>query len=90
MGLSKERYEYHLTSRGWMDGSFYGDVKGGQKMRETPSDRVMTLVVSEVLDEGLRPNVYDQIAWQSDDQLEIKRLLAEFGDRPKDALPLIE
>lgn len=43
MSLSKEYQEYHLTTKGWVAGSFKADVLGASEDLETPSDTVLTI-----------------------------------------------
>jgi hypothetical protein len=38
MSLSKECQEYHLTPRGWVEGTFKGDALGGSNVVEPPDD----------------------------------------------------
>lgn len=89
MSLSKERYEYHLTPNGWVEGSFFGDALGGKVIRETPTDRLMTLLVFDEFTSPGKPSVvYDRVNWKSEDQVALDKLLAKYGTRPSDALPL--
>jgi len=43
MSLSKECQEYHLTPRGWVEGSFKGNAFVGSKNVKIPKDRVLTM-----------------------------------------------
>ncbi|MGA1980603.1 MAG: hypothetical protein ABSG99_08620 [Sedimentisphaerales bacterium] len=83
MSFSKERQDYHLTPRGWEEGSFEGDAIGGKKEVALPIDRVLTI---SCYDEKSSPysksRFYDKIAWESDDKAKIKALKKEFGDKP--------
>jgi hypothetical protein len=83
MSLSKEGQEYHLTSRGWLAGSFYGDLLGGQEIRKTPKDRVLTVVCYDVLPSAFsEPYFYESVAWKSKDKRRRIELKKKFGRRP--------
>jgi hypothetical protein len=81
MSLSSECQEFHLTPRGWVEGSFRGDVLDGGEDMPTPDDRVLTIECHE--EPYSNCSFYDCIAWESDDKDAVRRLKKEFGGRPK-------
>ena len=83
MTFSKERYEYHLTPRGWEKGSFKGDILGGERKVETPPDRVLTIWCYDELTSAFsKPDLYDRVAWKCDDEDLITQLKKKYGERP--------
>jgi hypothetical protein len=83
MSLSKECHEYHLTPHGWVDGSFKGDVLGGSKKVEIPSDRVLTIACYDDTPAAFsKTYFYDKVIWESEDKDVIEQLKNKFGDRP--------
>jgi len=83
MSLSKECQEYHLTPRGWVEGSFIGDALGGSKKVETPPDRVLTIACYDELSSAFsQPDFYDSVLWESEDKLMLEQLERKYGDRP--------
>jgi len=83
MSLSKECQEYHLTPRGWVEGSFIGDVLGGSKKVETPPDRVLTIACYDELSSAFsQPDFYDNVLWESEDKVLLEQLKRKYGDRP--------
>lgn len=83
MSLSKECQEYHLTPRGWIEGSFKGDVLGGSKGIEVPIDRVLTIACYDELPTVFsKSHFYDRVLWESDDKSLLKELMQKYGNRP--------
>jgi hypothetical protein len=83
MALSKEFQYYHLTTKGWVDGSFKGDVLGGTYEKKIPANRVLTILfIDEIPAPFSKPIYRTQVEWQSDDIKIIKKLKAKFGDLP--------
>lgn len=83
MSLSKECQEYHLTPRGWVEGSFQGDAIGGANKVETPDDRVLTVACYDELSSAFsKPYFHDQVLWQSGDKSLLEQLKTKFGERP--------
>ena len=83
MSLSKECQEYHLTPRGWIEGSFKGDVLGGKEEVATPKDRVLTILCyDERTSIHSEPFFYDRVAWKAEDEDIIIRLQKRFGKHP--------
>lgn len=83
MSLSKECQEYHLTPRGWIEGSFKGDVIGGSKEVPTPADRVLTIACYDEIPSAFAKSYFhDQIVWQSEDKRLIEQLKVNWGERP--------
>ena len=83
MALSKECQEYHLTPRGWEEGSFKGDALGGSKKVETPPDRVLTIWCYDQQSSAFsKPYFYEQVHWKCDDEDLIAQLKKKYGNRP--------
>lgn len=83
MSLSKECQEYHLTHRGWVEGSFRGDFLGGIREAPIPADRVLTVGCYDELPSAYsEPSFTDQVLWQSDDDDAIQKLTDRYGRRP--------
>jgi len=84
MSFSKERQDYHLTPRGWEEGSFEGDALGGKKRVDIPIDRVLTIsCYDEKTSPYSEPTFYDRITWKSGDKAKIDVLINQFGSKPK-------
>ena len=84
MSFSKERQDYHLTPRGWEEGSFQGDALGGKKAVDIPIDRVLTIsCYDEKASPHSKPIFYDRIAWESDGEAKIQALIKQFGEKPQ-------
>jgi len=83
MVLSRERQDYHLTPRGWEEGSFKGDVVGGANEVPIPEDRVLTIACYDELPAvHAKPYFHDQVVWESEDKKMIRELKKKFGARP--------
>lgn len=83
MALSKEYQYYHLTTNGWVDGSFKGDVFGGSNEIGIPKNRVLTILfIDEIPAPFSKPIYRTMVDWQSDDIEIIKKLKAKFGELP--------
>lgn len=83
MSLSKEYQEYHLTPRGWTEGSFKGDVLGGSIELPIPSDRVLTVACYDELPSAFsKPYYHAEVIWQSNNKQLIEKLKAKWSDRP--------
>ena len=83
MSLSKEYQEYHLTTKGWITGSFKGDVFGGSHKVPNPVDRVLTIMCCDELTSAFaKPIYHDEVIWQSDDKQLINKLKAKWGEQP--------
>jgi len=84
MSLSKEYQEYHLTPKGWIEGSFKADLFGGSLQKEIPKDRVLTIrCYDEITHPKAKPHLYDKIVWKLDDEERITTLKNKFGEKPK-------
>lgn len=82
MSLSSESFEYHLTPRGWVEGSQKLDF-GAVRHRETPQDRVLTLIRFEkIACFSCEMEVTEKEVWRSDDPGMIKTLTRKFGSAP--------
>jgi hypothetical protein len=83
MSLSKECQEFHLTPKGWVQGSFKGDALGGSNEVPIPADRVLTIACYDELPYAFeKPHYYDQVIWQSDDKEQIDKLKNKWGEKP--------
>ena len=83
MSVSKERQEYHLTPRGWVEGSFKGDVIGGSNEVPTPPDRVLTIACYDELPSAFsKAYFHDQVVWHTEDRQLVEQLKAKWGERP--------
>jgi hypothetical protein len=82
--MSADRYdvEYHLTPRGWEEGTayFYGDPQG---VVPVPKDAVLTLL-KETFQSS--PFSKDEVSWsekwRSSQKTDIELLQKKFGARP--------
>ncbi|MGL1900922.1 MAG: hypothetical protein OCC49_02210 [Fibrobacterales bacterium] len=82
MSYEKELQEYHLTPRGWEQGSF-NSSSGFHDPVPIPKDRVLTLGCAEERDYGEDPPEYSESTlWKSEEDSSIVILKKEFGDRP--------
>jgi hypothetical protein len=83
MALSTESQEYHLTPKGWVTGTFIGDVFGGKEFVPTPNDRVLTMICyDKIAYVHAKPIYSHQIIWESEDKDLIKKLKLIWGDKP--------
>ena len=83
MSLSKECQEYHLTPRGWAEGSYKKDALGESKYMEIPEDRALTIACYDVLSSLYsKQSFYDRVIWESEDNDLIRRLIQKYGKRP--------
>ncbi len=83
MSASNEWTEYHLTPKGWLEGSTRRDF-GEQNLKEPPADRVQTYCWSEELS-SLYSQMHrgGQIVWEGPDKAAVESLRATFGDPPR-------
>lgn len=80
MALSKERQGYHLTPRGWKDGSHKGDALGGVKEAEIPSDSVLTIWrYNELPSAFSEAYFYEEVVWKCYDG----DLIAQLKKKPE-------
>lgn len=84
MALSKESQDYHLTPRGWVEGTFQGDALGGSKVTDPPDDRVLTVRCYDALASAYQKDsyFYGRVVWESDDSERIEALQTKFGEHP--------
>lgn len=81
MPASHERFEYHLTPSGWVEGSEYLDV--GSHERPTPPDRVLTVERIEIMPSTFsRIEVSYEETYRSSDSTAVEALIAKYGNRP--------
>ncbi len=86
MSASNEWTEWHLTPRGWIEGSEELDFGGGKKVA-TPADRVVTVKLGVKLGSGhsTKFHYYNNLVWQSSDASVVDRLVDQFGDLPQES-----
>lgn len=83
MSISKERQDYHLTPRGWIEGSFKGDAFGGATEVPIPPDRVLTIACYDELPAPhSKSKFYDRVVWEAEDKNLIEQLKKKWGERP--------
>lgn len=83
MTLSKEYQEYHLTPKGWVEGTFKGDTLGATSEVEIPDERVLTIRCYDVTPSlHSKPYFYDKITWECSDKDLISKLKMKYGDKP--------
>ena len=83
MSLSKEYQEYHLTPKGWLEGSFKADSLGQSIQKQVPQDRVLTIhCYDELTHHKAKPYFYDKIIWEHEDKERIDALKKQFGEKP--------
>jgi hypothetical protein len=82
MAASNEWWEYHLTPRGWEDGSSKLDSGGGER-KDPPPDRVLTIRVSEYMSSTFSPlERGESEEWRSSDSALVASLIEQYGARP--------
>ena len=83
MSLSKEYQDYHLTPRGWEEGTFKADALGASEERDEPVDCVLTIRCYEEISSAYsKPSFYDKVTWESNDISKIQQLKKKYGERP--------
>jgi hypothetical protein len=85
MSLGREHQEYHLTTQGWIEGTFKKDC-GTYDFVETPNNRVLTLHCCDecVFEHGVvKTHFYDEIIWKTNDEEILKQLQEKYGEKPK-------
>jgi len=83
MSASNEWFEYHLTVRGWINGSEKLDVVG-IKEKQLPHDRVLTLRFHDYLSSSFSgmDRWYEE-QFRSEDDYLVNELLNKFGEIPE-------
>ncbi|MFL6439340.1 MAG: hypothetical protein ACJ71Q_17320 [Terriglobales bacterium] len=82
MSLSKEWTDWHLTPRGWEEGSTEVDF-GHVTEKDPPPDRVLTSRFSEELSSAYsKMSRWHNERWRSPDEGAVKALLEKFGPPP--------
>jgi hypothetical protein len=86
MSASHEWFEWHLTPRGWEEGSFSLDFQG-KTVKPEPDDRVATYVLDEYQGHSMSPmqRSWDE-SWSSGNTAIIGNLKKQFGDHPSGLL----
>ena len=84
MSASHEWTEYHLTPRGWEQGSYQRDFAKRQD-EPPPADRVLTKIYGERLSSmfSKKPELYENETWRGTDADAIARLQRKFGTCPE-------
>jgi hypothetical protein len=83
MSASHEWTEWHLTPRGWEEGSTLVDF-GRITQKPPPLDRVLTCKYTVKLSSPFsRFDTTTRIEWKSDNQHIIEELIAQFGECPE-------
>lgn len=83
MSASNEWDEYHLTPRGWEEGSSKTDF-APEKEVPPPADRVLTKRFIDYQSSAFsRPHRYWEERWRSSDGAAVQELLAKHGDIEK-------
>lgn len=83
MSASNEWTEYHLTPKGWVEGSCQVDFAGVQH-KEPPPDRVITERYREELSSSFsKVHRTTTVQWMSGDTATIARLKGQFGQCPQ-------
>ncbi|MEX1013922.1 MAG: hypothetical protein WDZ80_02060 [Candidatus Paceibacterota bacterium] len=84
MALSKEYQEYHLTPKGWVMGSFKGDVLGSSYEIPIPKDRVLTIACFDELPSAFsEPFYYDRVIWKLKNEQLIEKLKTKWDKKPQ-------
>ena len=83
MSASHEWTEWHLTHRGWEQGSWKIDF-GSVNHKGYPADRVLTCQYHVRLSSSFSQyqRYVDEI-WQSDNETVVKELIQKFGECPE-------
>jgi hypothetical protein len=82
VSLSSEWFYYHLTPRGWVEGTERLDFGAGVE-RPAPDDRVLTVVFHEYLSSIYSPPGREAyVQWQHPDALLAKEYEIRFGPPP--------
>lgn len=82
MSLSNEWFDYHLTPRGWEEGSCKIDF-GGITEKDPPQDRVLTVHISEK-----QSSIYSEmqrsskVTFRTEDTQALNDLIEKFGEEP--------
>jgi hypothetical protein len=82
MSFSREWTDYHLTPKGWIEGSTLVDF-GNRTNVDPPFDRVQTYRWEEEQTSGYsKMHKGGEITWESDDKNAIQELRSQFGEPP--------
>lgn len=82
MVLSRERFDYHLTDRGWVEGTEQLDFGAGEE-KPIPKNRVLTVCVHEEIPSiGAKEQRWCTVVWRDKDRSRLKKLLRKFGRHP--------
>jgi hypothetical protein len=81
MSVSHRWFEWHLTPRGWIDGSHTMDSKEVTE-KPTPEDTVATYVLNEYMGYSERPIKRSFALRTCNDQEALKALIVKYGEHP--------
>ena len=82
MAADRERYDMHLTPRGWLNGTSRVGF-GPEDAVPTPPDTVLTMHFSEVTSSIYgSPSRSKQVTFESEDKATVDALKQKFGARP--------
>lgn len=84
MAIRKEWTEWHLTPRGWEQGSTRREGRGND-WRDEPADRLLSYQYCEIHPSGSTPKITTEETWRTKDpaaQEQLEAALAQFGPAP--------
>ncbi len=84
MAPRKEWTEWHLTPRGWEQGSTRREGRGND-WREEPADRLLSYQYGEIETSGSAPRITHEETWRTKDPAALAQLdqaLTHFGSAP--------
>jgi len=84
MAIRKEWTEWHLTPRGWEQGSTRREGRGND-WRDEPPDRLLSYQHCELQGTAGHPKVTTEETWRTKDRAALEQLegaLARFGPAP--------
>ncbi len=75
--------EFHLTSSGWIEGSYKSIPLEKSEIRRVPMGRVLTVhYYDNELSDSIKCNSTVQVIWESDNKKLITNLKKKYGDNP--------
>lgn len=84
MAIRKEWTEWHLTPRGWEQGSTRREGRGND-WRDEPADRLLSYQYCEIESSGSPARITHEETWRTKDMAALKQLeeaLARHGEAP--------
>ena len=83
MSLSNEWFEYHLTRKGWVEGSEQLDL-AGLREASVPEDRALTIRFCDRTASAFsKPERWRKVVWRSKDTELIESLTSKHGEIPE-------